>query len=83
VISNANKRRIKEEVLKPLGVGSVLDFGCGIGYHSMDFSESVYLGIEPLSSCVEKVNKIYKTQISNFIIGSAPFSNQSPNQVLM
>jgi len=29
--------RIRKEILKPDGVSSVLDFGCGIGYHSLEF----------------------------------------------
>jgi ubiquinone/menaquinone biosynthesis C-methylase UbiE len=79
VISNANKVRIREEVLKPSKVGKVLDFGCGIGYHSIDFSDSVYLGIEPLSNCVEKANKMYKTQNSNFIVGDHSSLNSIPD----
>lgn len=79
VISNANKLRIRQEVLKPSGVGRVLDFGCGIGYHSLDFSKSNYLGIEPLSSCVQKANKMYKTQNSNFIVGDHFTLNSIPD----
>lgn len=69
VISNSSRQRIRDEVLKPIGVEKVLDFGCGIGYHSLDFSDSDYLGIEPLSSCVVKANKMYKAKNSNFIVG--------------
>jgi len=69
VISNANKARICDEVLKPVGVKSVLDFGCGIGYHSEDFRDSEYLGIEPLSGCVDVANKMYKKSNRSFIVG--------------
>jgi hypothetical protein len=43
---------IRDEVLKPKGVDKILDFGCGIGYHSLEFSNSNYLGVEPLKGCV-------------------------------
>ena len=69
VISNGSKARIREEVLKPVGVNKVLDFGCGIGYHSEDFRNSDYLGIEPLASCVDKANRMYKRTGISFILG--------------
>jgi ubiquinone/menaquinone biosynthesis C-methylase UbiE len=79
VISNASKLRITDEVLKPIGVDKVLDFGCGIGHHSLDFSDSSYLGIEPLSSCVEKANKMYRAQNSKFIVGDHLTLNSIPS----
>jgi ubiquinone/menaquinone biosynthesis C-methylase UbiE len=69
VISNASKERIRNEVLKPTGVERVLDFGCGIGTYALDFRQSDYLGIEPLSGCIEKANKMHRTHNSNFIVG--------------
>ena len=69
VVSNSSRLRIRDNVLKPIGVEKVLDFGCGIGYHSLDFSDSDYLGIEPLSSCVDRANKMYRAKNSNFIVG--------------
>jgi ubiquinone/menaquinone biosynthesis C-methylase UbiE len=60
---------VRNQVLKPYGVKKVLDFGCGIGYHSKEFIGSEYLGIEPLSDCVNKANRMFKNSGNNFIVG--------------
>jgi ubiquinone/menaquinone biosynthesis C-methylase UbiE len=60
---------IRNQVLKPYAVKKVLDFGCGIGYHSKEFVNSEYLGIEPLSDCVNKANRMFKNSGNNFIVG--------------
>jgi len=62
-------RIVHDEIIKPRGVKKVLDFGCGIGYHSTEFSNSEYLGIEPLQGCVDKANKMFKTSKNSFILG--------------
>ena len=69
VVSKKSKITIINEVLKPQGVIKVLDFGCGIGYHSEDFGDSEYLGIEPLPSCVNVANRLYKRSNSTFLVG--------------
>jgi SAM-dependent methyltransferase len=69
VISQDSKKTIFNQVLKPQGVRKVLDFGCGIGYHSEDFGDSDYLGIEPLPGCVNKANRLYKRPNSTFLVG--------------
>lgn len=60
---------IREEVLKPDGVQDVLDFGCGIGYHALEFPEANYLGIEPLQSCVRKAQDLFSGSNRRFILG--------------
>jgi SAM-dependent methyltransferase len=60
---------IRNEILKPEGVNNVLDFGCGIGYHSKEFPNAEYLGIEPLIACVEKAKKMFKKSNREFIVG--------------
>jgi SAM-dependent methyltransferase len=60
---------VRNQILKPDGVKKVLDFGCGIGYHSKEFIGSEYLGIEPLTDCVNKANRIFKNSENNFIVG--------------
>ena len=61
---------IKNEILKPDdGISSVLDFGCGIGYHSRFFPYAEYLGIEPLESCIAIANKNYADSSTQFISG--------------
>ena len=69
VIKSGTTELIKEQILKPVEVKSVLDFGCGIGYHSVHFADSQYLGIEPLEGCVVEANKKYKTANTTFLIG--------------
>jgi ubiquinone/menaquinone biosynthesis C-methylase UbiE len=60
---------IRNEVLKPESVYKVLDFGCGIGYHSIEFPKSNYLGIEPLESCVRKANAMFSGDNRTFVLG--------------
>ncbi len=61
--------KISNEVLKPNGIKTVLDFGCGIGYHSNEFPDAEYLGIEPLQGCIDKANKTYGSSSAKFIVG--------------
>jgi SAM-dependent methyltransferase len=79
VISNASRARIRNEVLKPLGVSKVLDFGCGIGYHSEDFKNSEYFGIEPLPGCVEKANRLFKLPNRTFVVGDHRYLKDIPD----
>ena len=60
---------IRKQVLKPSGVNSVLDFGCGIGYHSEEYANSEYLGIEPLQGCVDKAKDMFSRPRATFIVG--------------
>jgi len=69
VARHGTSELIRNQILKPHGVKRVLDFGCGIGYHSKEFIESEYLGIEPLSDCVDKANLMFKNSKNNFILG--------------
>jgi ubiquinone/menaquinone biosynthesis C-methylase UbiE len=69
VTRHGTQELIRNQVLKPDGIKKVLDFGCGIGYHSKEFIDSEYLGIEPLSDCVNKANRMFKNSENNFIVG--------------
>jgi SAM-dependent methyltransferase len=70
VTRHETSQLIRDEVIKPSGIQRVLDFGCGIGYHSKEFVDSEYLGIEPLQGCVEKAHRIFKNSNNNFIVGN-------------
>jgi SAM-dependent methyltransferase len=60
---------IRDQVLKPDGVRDVLDFGCGIGYHALEFPNANYLGMEPLESCIRKANEMYSAKNRTFVQG--------------
>lgn len=60
---------IKDEIIRPDEVSVVLDFGCGIGYHSKMFPSAMYLGIEPIKSCVKLANKHYSNPNAEFRAG--------------
>ena len=70
---------IREEILKPDGVQDVLDFGCGIGYHSLEFPNANYLGIEPLQSCVKKAHKLFNETNRRFILGDHKTLKEIPD----
>jgi SAM-dependent methyltransferase len=70
---------IRNEVLKPEGVQSVLDFGCGIGYHALEFPNANYLGIEPLQSCVKKANDLFSGSGRHFILGDHTSLSKIPD----
>lgn len=63
------KAKLRDEVLKPSGVTKVLDFGCGIGYHSREFLDVEYFGIEPLQGCIERANRMYRSEKTTFLVG--------------
>ena len=70
-ISTKDSRNLlKNEVIKPEGIESILDFGCGIGNMSQHFPNSKYLGIEPLQKCVDSANKRYANDMKHFIVGN-------------
>jgi ubiquinone/menaquinone biosynthesis C-methylase UbiE len=69
VIKAGTSEIIRNEVLMPVGVENVLDFGCGIGYHSVEFPNSQYLGIEPLESCVNKADRLFRSSNASFVLG--------------
>jgi cyclopropane fatty-acyl-phospholipid synthase-like methyltransferase len=69
VARSGTSRRIRDEVLRPSGIQNVLDFGCGIGYHSLEFPEAQYVGIEPLEGCVQKAEIMYPAQNRKFLVG--------------
>ena len=60
---------IKNEIVKPDQIMSVLDFGCGIGNHSELFKSAHYLGIEPLEACVAVANRKYANSTVEFRVG--------------
>lgn len=62
--------RIKNEIVKPDQIMNVLDFGCGIGYHSEMFKSANYLGIEPLEACVAVANKKFANSRVKFQVGN-------------
>lgn len=69
VIKPKTSEKIRDEVFKSVGVKSVLDFGCGVGHHSLEFAHSRYLGVEPLEGCVSKANRMFKAPNVKFIVG--------------
>jgi ubiquinone/menaquinone biosynthesis C-methylase UbiE len=69
VMKTGTTKIIRDEILKPNGVDTVLDFGCGIGYHSVEFPNAQYLGVEPIAGCVKKANQLFKSESTNFING--------------
>jgi SAM-dependent methyltransferase len=69
VAKNSTHRIIRDEIIKPVGVSEVLDFGCGIGYHSKLFTTANYLGIEPLASCIKMANANYSGSNVEFRLG--------------
>lgn len=79
-VSRQNTSRvIREEVLKPEGVHDVLDFGCGIGYHALEFPNTNYLGIEPLQSCIRKAHKSFSGTNRQFVLGDHKTLKEIPN----
>lgn len=70
---------IREEILKPDGVQDVLDFGCGIGYHSLEFPKANYLGIEPLQSCVKKAHELFSENNRRFVLGDHKTLKEIPD----
>lgn len=60
---------VRNEILKPDRIAKVLDFGCGIGYHSQLFKSGQYLGIEPLGSCISVANRKYSSPDVEFRLG--------------
>jgi SAM-dependent methyltransferase len=55
--------------LKPKDINDVLDFGCGVGYHALEFKDANYLGIDPLANCIQKAKKMYSSANAQFILG--------------
>ena len=70
---------IREEVLRPVGVQDVLDFGCGIGYHALEFPNANYLGIEPLQSCIRKAHVLYSASNRHFVLGDHKMLSEIPD----
>lgn len=60
---------IRNEILKPDQIVNVLDFGCGIGYHSELFKSAHYMGIEPLDACITVANRKYASSRVEFELG--------------
>ena len=79
VIKKGTTKKVRDEVLKPIGVKRVLDFGCGIGYHAEEFRNSTYLGVEPLQGCVDKANKLFKSSSAQFVTGDQHFLKSIPD----
>ena len=80
IISRRNTMSlIREEVLKPEGVRDVLDFGCGVGYHALEFPNANYLGIEPLQSCISKANDLFSGSNRRFLLGDHTLLKQVPD----
>jgi SAM-dependent methyltransferase len=69
VAKKSTHRIIRDEIIQPAGVSEVLDFGCGIGYHSKLFTDANYLGIEPLASCIKMANASYSGSNVEFRLG--------------
>ena len=72
---------IRNEILKPGdGISRILDFGCGIGFHSKFFPSADYLGVEPLESCIKIANKNYADSSTQFILGNHSYLKNLNNE---
>jgi ubiquinone/menaquinone biosynthesis C-methylase UbiE len=69
VLRKKTKTVIRDEIVRPEKVVKVLDFGCGIGYHSELFMSSYYLGVEPLKACIDTANRKYANSRVEFELG--------------
>ena len=69
VIPQKSRKYIENNIISVSGVESVLDFGCGVGYHAEYFEFAEYLGIEPLESCVAKANQLFAKKGTTFKVG--------------
>ena len=70
---------LQTKILKPIGVKKVLDFGCGIGSHSIFFPNSHQLGLEPLDSCVARANSFFKRTNTNFLLADHTYLKNIPD----
>ena len=60
---------ISDKIIQPLSAKKVLDFGCGIGYHSLLFPEANYVGLDPLEDCIKLANSSFQASRNTFIVG--------------
>lgn len=60
---------IEREIINASDSTRVLDFGCGLGQHSKSFDNQIYLGIEPIESCIQAANRFYARQNVEFKVG--------------
>ncbi len=67
--SRKNQQFITERIINPAGISEVLDFGCGVGYHSGLFKSGNYLGIEPINSCIDLAKRKYAKSNVTFVKG--------------
>jgi len=59
-----------DELLNFVNCNAVLDFGCGTGVYSEKFTNSLYIGIDPLESCITRARTKYgESQTRKFIVG--------------
>ena len=80
LIKKESHRVISEEIIRPKGKLEVLDFGCGIGYHSVLFPNANYVGLDPLEDCIKLANSNFRTPRSTFITGDEKSLKDFPNQ---
>ena len=73
-------RIVRDEVLRPNGIQDVLDFGCGIGSHAVEFPKSSYLGIEPLPQCIKKANDLFGGPNRRFVLGNHKTLREIPDK---
>jgi SAM-dependent methyltransferase len=69
ISKKATTKFIENEFINPEDSTQILDFGCGVGHHSELFSGKIYLGIEPIRSCVEAANRFYQRENVEFRVG--------------
>jgi len=60
---------IEKEWINGEDSSRVLDFGCGVGQYSKLFKDQVYLGIEPIESCVQTANRFFSRENVEFRVG--------------
>ena len=80
VQKSGTEKMIRNQIIRPHGISAVLDFGCGVGSHSKYFTQSDYLGIEPLESCVVRANRFYANNTTIFRQGDHRTLESIPSQ---
>lgn len=60
---------LNNQIIRPKLASKILDFGCGVGHSSQLFTHASYVGIEPLSACIDRAKSMYNRANSTFIVG--------------
>jgi SAM-dependent methyltransferase len=69
VSSSKSRDHIQRVIQGEKKIENILDFGCGNGNYSQLFQDSNYLGIEPLSACVQMADARFSNAKTRFVVG--------------